>query len=376
ITLTTDTNSYVKGLKVKGSKENEAFFSYVKYNENIFRESKKLSEQLKNLELPKSEKDKILRKLDSLNKKSIEYKLNLIDSKPDLFVSKLLASMQDVLIPDSINKSQDSARIYRYYKNHYWDNLDLSDSRFIRTQMLDKKLTEYFERLVLFQPDTIINNIDLLIKKAIGSEENYSYLLWYFIREYQNPKYMGFDKVFVHLVENYFDNPDYKITNNTESVKETLVERSDKIKPLLLGKNAPNLILIDTSGNYTSFETIENKYLLIMFYDYECGICKSEIKYIIDNQQTWKYDIGIYAVNVNGDLDKWKEFITEHKIESWNNVNGTRSVTADFHDIYDIYGTPVLYLLNSERKIIAKRMGAEQIISIIERFEKSESNNQ
>ncbi|PLX14358.1 MAG: hypothetical protein C0598_01500, partial [Marinilabiliales bacterium] len=29
ITLTTDTNSYVKGLKVKGSKENEAFFSYV-----------------------------------------------------------------------------------------------------------------------------------------------------------------------------------------------------------------------------------------------------------------------------------------------------------------------------------------------------------
>lgn len=367
----TDTSNYVKNMKIKGSNENTIFFNYVEFNEGIFRQSKKINAKLENIKDGNDELMKKLRhQLDSLTKISIDYKLNLIESEPELFVSKLIASMQDVKIPDNITKSKDSSYIYSYYKQHFWDNLDLSDSRFLRTPMLDKKVKEYFDKLVLIQPDTIIKNIDLLITKARISKDNYSYLLWHFIQEYQNPKYMGLDKVFVHLVKNYFDNPDYDIINNSPTVKKALKERSDKIKPILIGSVAPELILIDTAGAYTSFNHVKNKYLVILFYDYECGICKNEIKYLTENSPNWSYDIGIFAVNVNGDLDKWKEFINEHKIQNWNNVNGTRSVTADFHDIYDIYGTPVIYLLDENRKIIAKRMGADQIESIIERNEK------
>lgn len=375
ISFHTDTTEYIKNMKIKGSIENAVFIDYVKFNEGVFRQSKTINENLKNIDDNKVLKNKLLHELDSLNQVSINYKLNLIDSKPELFVSKLLASMQDVKIPEKITKSNDSTYIYRYYKQHFWDNLDLSDSRFLRTPMLDKKINEYFDRLVVIQPDTVIKNIDLIINKARKSRDNYSYLLWHFIQEYQNPKYMGFDKVFVHLVESYFDNPEYNIINNSPSVRKTLKDRSDKIKPLLLGSKAPNLILLDTAGAYTSFNHIKNKYLVILFYDYECGICKNEINYLVENLPSWKYDIGLFAVNVNGDINKWKDFIREHHIQNWNNVNGTRSVTADFHDLYDIYGTPVIYLLDENREIIAKRMGAEQIYSIIERNENSKNES-
>jgi len=43
------------------------------------------------------------------------------------------------------------------------------------------------------------------------------------------------------------------------------------------------------------------------------------------------------------------------------NVNGTRSITANFHDLYDIYGTPVIYVLDNKKNIIAKRITAEQL---------------
>lgn len=370
ISFTTDTLSYIKNMKIKGSKENEVFFDYVKFKEEIYKKTKVFSDKLIDTEQSDKLYTSLINKIDSLNQLSINYKLKIIETKPELFVSKLMKSMRESEIPDSVKTSNDSLQLYLYYKNHYWDNLLLSDSRFLRTPMLEKKVKEYFDRLVAFEPDSVIKAIDLVLNRSKSSEEIFSYLIWKFISEYQNPKYMGFDKVFVHIVETYFQNSDYKIENASESVRNALVDRAIQIKPLLLGSQAPDLILIDTIGHYVSFNHLKNKYIAIVFWDYECGICKKEIKYINENLSEWKYDIGIFAINVNGDLEKWKAYIDDENL-NWMNVNGTRSVTKDFHDIYDIYGTPVIYLLDEKRNIVAKRISADQILSIILNLEKN-----
>lgn len=366
--FTTDTSSYVGNMKIKGSKENKVFFNYVKYNETLFKENKKLSSKLNNTVKDDPTYSSLLNKLDSLNNESIDFKKNLINTYPDLFVSKLLNSMHNVEVPDSIINKNDSLLSYSYFKNHFWDNLNLSDSRFLRTPMLDKKVNEYFKLVIAFQPDSVINGIDIVLNNAKSSKEVFSYLIWKFISDYQNPKYMGFDKVFVHLAETYFQNSEYEIENMSPSIKKSIIERAEKIKPLILGSIAPNLILIDTNGQYTSFNYLKNKYLAIIFWDYDCGICKTELKFFNENKNKWQYDVGVYAVNVNGDLEKWKKYITDNNL-NWMNVNGTRSVTADFHDLYDIYGTPVIYLLDEKRNIVAKRMNAEQLMPIIENIE-------
>lgn len=367
-TLSTDTSSYVKNMTTKGSEENKVFFEYLRFNENTFKKTKDFYSQLQNSESNSKNHEKLANTIDSLNKASIDYKLNIIEGHPDLFVTKLLNSMRDLEIPDSIKTKYDSSYLFRYYKNHYWDNLDLSDVRFLRTPMLDKKINEYFERLVSFQPDSIIKELDLVLNKSKGSAETFSFLIWKFIAEYQNPKYMGFDKVFVHLAYKYFQTDEYRIANASESVRKSIMERAQMIKPLILGSKAPDLILLDTNGNYVSFNHMTNKYIALLFWDLDCGICKKEIKYIKDHITDWDINIGIFAINTNGELDKWKKYVTDNEL-NWMNVNGTRSVTNDFHDLYDIYGTPVIYLLDEKRNIVAKRMSAEQIPVIIERFE-------
>ena len=275
--------------------------------------------------------------------------------------------MRDIEIPDSIKESTDSTLSYKYYKQHFWDFFDLSDGRLLRTPIFMRKVDQYFDQVVFFHPDSVISAIDTIILKSRPSEEVVGYLVWHFIAEYQNPKFMGFDKVFVHLVEEYFSKE--QITNTTPSILTSLEERATKLKPILLGKSAPNLLLIDSTGSLRSFRSITTNYTVLFFWDSECGICGKEITELKKLHNNPDYDIEIYSINVNSDLEGWKKALIEKQIPGIK-VNGTRSATEDFHDLYDIYGTPVIYVLDSDKKIIAKRIGANKIAEFVKNFEK------
>ncbi len=366
-TLHTDTLNYTLNMKVRGSDENKTFYSYLKFNEEQYQLNRSLSRSIDSLIDLDEEIDKLRSSLNSLNEITVDYKLDIIENNEGTFVASLLNGMRDVEIPDSIRNSPDSTLSYLYYKKHYWDYFNLSDSSLLRTPLFMRKVDQYFDQVVVFNPDSVIVAIDTVISKARPSQEVIGYLVWNFISEYQNPKFMGFDKVFVHIVDEYFSKE--HISNTTPSVLTSLQERSAKIKPILLGQPAPDLLLIDTAGVLLSFLGIPNNYIILFFWDTDCGICSKEIidlRKLIDQSN---YDIEVYAINVNSNLEKWKKAIVEKKVPGVN-VNGTRSATKDFHDLYDIYGTPVIYLLDKEKKIVAKRIGANKIAEFIDNFEK------
>ncbi len=365
--LTTDTLNYTLNMKVKGSEENKIFYSYLKYNEDQYKINKSLLGRMDSLVALSEETTSLKNSLDSINEIAINYKLDLIEKNQGTFVATLLVGMRDIAIPDSIKESRDSTLSYKYYKKHYWDYFDLSDNRLLRTPIYMKKVNQYFDQLVVFHPDSVITAIDTIISKSRPSDENVGFLVWHFISEYQNPKFMGFDQVFVHLVEEYFSKE--QITNTTPSILSSLQERSAKLEPILLGKTAPNLILIDTSGSLRSFMTIPNDYTILFFWDSDCGICGKEITDLTKLYEKQDHDIEIYSINVNSDLERWKKAIIEKQMPGIK-VNGTRSATKDFHDLYDIYGTPVIYLLDKDKKIIAKRIGANKIDEFIDNYEK------
>jgi hypothetical protein len=367
-TLQTDTTDYVSNMKVKNSEDNQVFFDYLTYNEGVYKKNKQIAAELK-IVGDTAEQGKELRvQLDSLNARSVRYKLNIIKLYPDLFVSTLFNAMRDVEVPDSVLHNADSSLAFKYYKAHYWDHFDLSDSCLLRTPLIVSKLDQYFERAVVFHPDSVVVAIDDLIAKARPSQEMVSFLVWRFMSEYQNPKYMGFDHIFVHLVDQYFSKED--IQNTTPSVMTMLTDRANTLRPILLGKQAPNMILIDTSGELKSLYSLDRKYNLVLFWDYDCGICKKEIADLEALFNSKTIDMQVYSVCVNGDLDKWKKAVNDRKMP-WVNVNGTRSATPDFHDLYDIHGTPVIYLLDREKKIIAKHITAEQIPDLIKNLQKN-----
>ena len=46
---------------------------------------------------------------------------------------------------------------------------------------------------------------------------------------------------------------------------------------------------------------------------------------------------------------------------NWINVNGPRTLTGDYREQYDISLTPVIFVLNGKKEIIAKNLQADQL---------------
>ena len=357
--LKTDTSHFISNMKVIGSNENKLFFEYLKYNTKNYDETKALKEKMS--ESPDSS-EVLKNKIEIISNKLKEYKHNFIEEHPETFFSKVLLAMEDPVIPENIS---DKKLKFLHFKNHYWDNIDFTDSRLLRTPVLNNKIKTYFKNLVYKQPDSIISAIDDILSKTIAGSEMNEYLIWDFISTYEQSKIMGFDKIFVHIAEKYFSDKNAKEEN--KEITKIILERAQKIKPLLLDKEAPNLILLDTNNQLISFQSIKNKFTLIIFWDFHCGTCKKEIKKLKKLYDLKKFDLEIFAVCTDTSLSQWKNFIIEHKL-NWINVNGTRSITQDYHKLYDIYSTPVIYLLNEKKKIIAKKITANQIEDFINNY--------
>jgi thiol-disulfide isomerase/thioredoxin len=143
-----------------------------------------------------------------------------------------------------------------------------------------------------------------------------------------------------------------------------------------LGEQAADMQMLDTSGKAVSLYNIKAPYTFLTFWDPNCGHCKETVPRIDSIYQAiWKA-IGVKIVGVNvddGANDAWKKFIKEHKL-SWVNIYQPRSVrddevkkgVANFRQLYDVYKTPTLYLLDAQKHIIGKMLSIEQFDEVLE----------
>jgi len=338
----------------EGSSSTCLFIEQMNFTNEIYQQLQKFGDSKENL----VKRDSLIQILES-------YQTKLVAENPESFVAKIIMAMKEPVVPDSI--ASDQKKAFYYYKSNYWNTIDLTDDRFLRSPLLNTKLKQYFEQLVPQQADSIISAVDYIINRSKDNLVVRDYLIWYFTDQYQNPKIMGLDKVFVHLADTYFAK--LEIANTTASVKQKILERADQLRRLTLGSPAPDLWLVDTTDSFVSFKSIESPYLVLFFWDHECGVCKQELKALKKLYENPNKRFEVFGIAANADFEAWKDYIKSNSL-SWVNVNGMKSMTPDFHDLYDIYGTPVIYVLDPERKIIAKRIKAEQIPLVIDHDEK------
>lgn len=358
----------------KNSTENDLFYSYI----NLSVQNRKKIEQLKkNKKLLEAGNDSILilnKQITHLNSQIAEFSDSIVQSNQGLFVSALLDAMKEPgeIFTQQLALGTDSVHAYQYYKNHYWDNLDVSDSRFLRTPLYHKRMEKFFSKVLLQNPDTINKEADIFISKTKPDKETYKYAIWYLTYKFETSKIMGFDEIFVHMVDNYYSTGEAYWADST--VVKSLAKRADALRDILIGSVAPELILIDTNFNFISMHHSEAPYMLVLFYEHDCGHCKKEIGEIKKWLAEDSLGIKVFAVCTDTSISKWKQYIVDQKLD-WINVNGTRSVTADYHTLYDIRSTPTLFLLNEQKEIIAKRILASQLEPFIRNYHRNKQLN-
>ena len=73
-------------------------------------------------------------------------------------------------------------------------------------------------------------------------------------------------------------------------------------------------------------------------------------------------------------FDEWKKFINENHLNGWHHawqnregrIADEQAGQANYRQLFDIYQTPTMYLLDADKKIIAKKLSIEQYDAVIE----------
>ena len=374
--ITADTTD-LKNVLITGSKENEMFKNYSQVVNNLFVELNQIEQ---NFKTANTEKDSAIFKEAYLVKdKEIKQKRRAyIAENPGSMMSFLLNTMEVPEAPSIpiVNGKADSLYPYRYVKDHYWDNIVFNDNRLLRTPFFENKLDDYFKNYISREPDSIISEVQYMLTVAKTGKEIYPFLLFKFTNKYISPEFMGQDKVFLHIYQNFFAKGDTTLLS--EASKKSLRERAYSLMANQLGLPAPILVLNDMNEERFALHNMKATYTFIAFWDPTCSHCKVEIPKLDSiYKASWiKHDIKVIAVNTNAkEMTLWKEFIKDNKLDQWINAYQTdedlnKEITegkpTTIRQLYDVFKTPTFYLLDKDKKIVAKNLSIEQFNDFIQ----------
>ncbi len=386
----TEKSEYVEKAKFKGSKENEKFFEYIQFLSKKGKEAEPLKKKVEELEEAgdSTEARKVKEKLKALDKEVKELQDNYINKNTDLFFPKVVKAQKEVEIPEYVKeegvelsdeelKEAEQEYRWRYYKKHYFDNIDFSDDRMLRTPVLHSKIMNYLDKVNVQSPDSLRVAADLLCEMAEPNFEVFKYVVISVTNKYAKSKIMGFDAIYVHMVNNYYKTG--KAIWTEEEQLQKILDRVNKIEPLLLGKIAPDITmpLLDTKNFNTesiSLHSLKAKYTFLYFWDPTCGHCKKFTPKLYEwyKANKDKYDVKTYAVctiNKIEDIDKY--FADPEHNYDWMNL-WDPFLKSKFRDYYDILSTPVFLILDENKEIIAKKPNIEDVDGILERHSKKQ----
>ena len=371
--LETDTLDFVKHMKVKGSKENEWFYAYLNYMADKSKQLEPLNKKYEALKANKDSAEAIRTKMTAIDKEVKDYKVKFMKEHPTSFLAKIFRTSQDPEVPEAPilpNGKKDSTFAYKYFKTHFFDGVDFSDARLLRTPLIYNKYKQYLDKLTYQIPDSIANACIYIIEKAKANKEVFKYTVVYTTSTYESSKIMGMDAVFVRLVEEYYNTGQAFWADSTLMFK--ISDRARVLKPLLLGKKAPNLLLYDDKNQLQQLWGVKAKYTILCFWDPDCSHCKKTVPQLADvyHKSLKAKGFEVYGVCTETEGAKWHKFIEENKLD-WINV-ADLELHNTFRSIYDISSTPVIYILNDKKEIIAKKLGVEQIEEFTDNYMKME----
>lgn len=323
----------------------------------------------------------VIKDLKQIQNEINRYKNEYIQSNPNNTLALLFKMSQPV--DNFLNKAAEEKLATKtdsvaYLKKHFFDGIDFKDNRLLRNPFLENRIATYFNTFVPVTPEAVTSEIfQILNQTNQPNGDVFKYLSLHFIDLYSEPKIMGMDRVFINIYTTYFKNKEYAWLQLKQ--KEFFKFKVSSIKDNLVGDKGRNLFMLTQDQKRIDLYDIKANYTVIAFWDPTCGHCATEIPKMHQLYESeWKQKgVVVFAINNNtNEMVKWKEFIEKEKLSDWTNVYPAPVVTGnytkedvDFQTLYNVRQTPVMYLLDQDKKIIAKKVGAENYSKIIEQLE-------
>jgi thiol-disulfide isomerase/thioredoxin len=367
-------NDYFNTLRFTRSEINTAFNDYQKKWVSLQQKAGAVAKRIQNNK-GNSDSLKVLTAKQKEHESIMKsYLKSVIERNGTNLLSVLVKSMLPLEVPEfnvpAGIHNPDSVKWllkYNYNKDHFFDNIDLTDERLLRTPILQARLDAFFRNVVIQAPDSINREIDRLIRKCQANPKVFQFVSIYLFNHFRESEIMGHDAVMVKIADDIYLSG--KADWVTKEFKDDLRKQVELLRHNLIGMKAENLIMDSYMGTFVALHDIEKEFIILYFWEPNCGHCKEATPKLKAYYDKAKNDgIEVFAVCTTKDKPAWTKYIEENGLTWINGWDPERASHYDFY--YNVQSTPMIYILDRNKKIIAKKLAIEDVPSFIENYRK------
>lgn len=362
-----DTLSLPESVVITGASESVDFHNYALKLKSSQQSYSKIGEQLKNTE------DSLAKVNLQAQAKAIYESVNatrdsLIEANPGTMLSIFLNGIKtpEYVVDENIPDSLRPMHRYLFEKEHFLDNLDFADERTLRTSFLPSTIDNYLSTKLFQINDSIIPPVIKLVERSRKNNECFRVVLNHCMNYAINSKIMGMDNLMVELGRRYYLNG---LTDWADSTwLKNLEEEIYKNERSLVGMKAANIQLADAENNYKRLYDIGGSEVTILyFYEPSCGHCRKTMPKVGEFAKKYASDprIKVVAVYMLEDKEEWTKFIEEADLSALVNVWDPNRESYYWY-YFNTSTTPMVYVMNKEHKIFAKKIDVDTLYLIAE----------
>ena len=349
IVFHSDLNHLLDSMEITESKETRLYYEYSKF---LGRSSRKtdLLTKISGLYILEDKFFKACQaEISNVNRQSAAEPANMIARSQGTFFARLLAAQQTVKVPGNLEEGQRN----KYLREHYLDNIDFTCTPLMHTDLLPQVIKNYltfFEQKDFTQTEQeagYMAGIDQLLAKCAINGEMHDFVIRQLLEIFM---YGNYDIMGAYITEKYM------LTNKCAGERDSgnFKMSIENIRRVSVGKTAPEMILKDSLGKETRLSGFTDDYFLIVFWATTCSHCIKmlpELSSIYAKCHVNSFEILCYSLDA--DRKKWKDFLAGGNYQ-WVNYNDSLGWKSKAARDFNVNATPLFFLLNKEKKIIAK----------------------
>lgn len=362
----TNINDLVGTMKVTGQVDNSLFYENLKFEPSYQNRYQAVINQMTGL--PKD--DARYNSLESQRKALVQERRDhleelFIKAPKSLFTTFKTAGQN----PDLRQDLPEDEQVY-WYRHQFWDSVDFTDERLLYTPVISNKLKRYITELTPQNPDSILAATDHLIQQlpTLKDSEYFKYFANWITMQYEPAEttLMDAEAVYVNMVKKYFTYEHAFWADSTNTYALQL--RADEMANSLVGQAGPNVKAPDLNGEIKAIYDLEAPYIVVYLYNPDCEHCMEQSPVLVQLYNKWQQDkkpmIDVYAIAIDTNAEEWKQYVAKTNMR-WTNVFDPTN--KSIYKTYYVNVTPEVYVLDADRKIIAKNLNVNQIEEVVRR---------
>lgn len=240
-----------------------------------------------------------------------------------------------------------------FINEHYWDKFDFSDTLFIAEIDTARMVTAMAVYAQGYVPDSLIReSMSRLMAKASTSKRMFEYFLMLTEEVLHDPNSpMRDDERYIPVLEAAIASPLLDEYEKMPLVYDLQIALQNRI-----GEVANDFRYTLADGRRREMHNIEAEYLIIFISNPGCAMCGEVREQLLSspqlNELTERGKLKVLVIYPDEDLEAWREHLGDYP-QSWINAyDDVRSITKE--RLYDLRAIPALYLLDSQKRVMAK----------------------